>query len=116
MQNMWVRRFGGIPTGSAGALDVSWWRVGHWKMLMTMELIIRSFLIYLVFNGIEARDLISRKDVVDLFGREQSLEWGNMDDIENCVSVVFKKDLFGELFCDGPYLGALRYSSGGKTL
>ncbi|MBT5066395.1 MAG: hypothetical protein HOM64_09060, partial [Proteobacteria bacterium] len=60
---------------------------------------------------LKQRKLISDQDVAELFGHEQSLEWGNMDDIEACLhSIVFQKDLFGKLFGDGPYLGAIRYS------
>ncbi len=104
-----------LTTGSAaGALDVrDWSEVGHWGKITNDYGIDNQDLSCSIsfLMELKQRDLISRKDVVDLFGREQSLEWGNMDDIENCVeSVVFKKDLFGELFCDGPYLGALRYS------
>jgi aldehyde:ferredoxin oxidoreductase len=57
------------------------------------------------------RNEISARDVEELFGRPQRLEWGNMEDIEALVHDISTRDnLFGELFHDGPYWGALRYS------
>ena len=60
---------------------------------------------------LQQRELISAKDVAELFGKSQRLEWGNMEDIESLIrSVVHQENPFGWMFRDGAYWGALRYS------
>ncbi len=57
------------------------------------------------------RQLISPKDIEELFGKPLTLEWGNMDVIEEIVEgVAYQKTLFGQLFRDGAYYGALNFS------
>lgn len=104
-----------LTTGSAaGALDVrDWAEVAHWGKITNDYAIDNQDLSCSIsfLMELRQRDLISDRDVADLFGHDQSLEWGNMDDIEACVeSVVFQKNLFGKIFSDGPYYGAIKYS------
>lgn len=105
-----------LTTGSAaGALDVrDWAEVAHWGKLTNDYGIDNQDLSCSIsfLMELKQRDLISDRDVAELFGHEQPLRWGNMDDIEACVdSIVFRKNPFGEIFNDGPYKGALRYSA-----
>tara|TARA_R110002073_G_scaffold90936_1_gene214398 strand:- start:536 stop:2500 length:1965 start_codon:yes stop_codon:yes gene_type:complete len=104
-----------LTTGSAaGALDVrDWAEVAHWGKITNDYGIDNQDLSCSIsfLMELKQRDLISDDDVADLFGHSQSLEWGNMDDIERLVeSIVFQTNPFGKLFGDGPYKGALRYS------
>ncbi|MCB1749693.1 MAG: hypothetical protein KDK06_21160 [Gammaproteobacteria bacterium] len=104
-----------LTTGSAaGALDVrDWAEVAHWgKVTNDYGIDNQDLSCSIAFMmELKERELITARDVAELFGREQPLRWGNMDDIEACMeSIVFQKDLFGRLFSDGPYHGALRYS------
>ena len=104
-----------LTTGSAaGALDVrDWAEVAHWGKITNDYGIDNQDLSCSIsfLMELKQRDLISDRDVAELFGRDQPLRWGNMDDIEACIdSIVFQKDKFGELFSDGPYYGALKYS------
>jgi aldehyde:ferredoxin oxidoreductase len=104
-----------LTTGSAaGALDVrDWAEVAHWGKITNDYGIDNQDLSCAIsfLMELKQRKLITDQDVAELFGHQQSLEWGNMDDIEACLhSIVFQKDLFGKLFGDGPYLGAIRYS------
>ncbi|MFP6680560.1 MAG: aldehyde ferredoxin oxidoreductase C-terminal domain-containing protein, partial [Gammaproteobacteria bacterium] len=104
-----------LTTGSAaGALDVrDWSEVAHWGKLTNDYGIDNQDLSCSIsfLMELKQRDLISDDDVANLFGCNQSLEWGNMDDIESLVeSIVFQTNSFGKLFGDGPYKGALRYS------
>ncbi len=99
---------------SAGALDVrDWAEIAHWGKV-TNEFGIDnqdlSCSISFVME-LKQRALISEPDIAELFDRDQSLEWGDMDAIEEClVDVACQRNLFGKLFNDGPYWGALRYS------
>jgi aldehyde:ferredoxin oxidoreductase len=104
-----------LTTGSAaGALDVrDWAEVAHWGKITNDYAIDNQDLSCAIsfLMELKQRDLINDRDVAELFGHEQSLEWGNMDDIESCVQdIVFQRNPFGEIFNDGPYKGALRYS------
>jgi len=104
-----------LTTGSAaGALDIrDWAEVAHWGKITNDYGIDNqdlscsiSFVMELHQHG-----LLSERDIGELFGRQQRLEWGNMEDIEALIEdIVFRRNLFGELFNDGPYWGALRYS------
>ena len=104
-----------LTTGSAaGALDIrDWAEVAHWGKITNDYGIDNqdlscsiSFVMELHQHG-----LLSERDIAELFDRPQSLEWGNMEDIEALIEdIVFRRNLFGELFNDGPYWGALRYS------
>ncbi|MEQ8663521.1 MAG: aldehyde ferredoxin oxidoreductase N-terminal domain-containing protein, partial [Gammaproteobacteria bacterium] len=104
-----------LTTGSAaGALDVrDWAEVAHWGKLTNDYGIDNQDLSCSIafLMELRERELISERDVAELFGHEQPLRWGNMEDIEACVdAIVFQKNPFGELFRDGPYHGALKYS------
>ena len=99
---------------SAGALDVrDWAEVAHWGKITNDYGIDNQDLCCSIsfLMELKQREIISDRDVEELFGRQQSLEWGNMEDIETLVEdVVFQKNPFGWLFRDGAYHGALRYS------
>lgn len=104
-----------LTTGSAaGALDLrDWAEVAHWGKITNDYAIDNQDLSCSIsfLMELKQRDLISERDVAELFGHEQSLEWGNMDDVESLVQdIVFRRNQFGEIFNDGPYKGALRYS------
>ena len=104
-----------LTTGSAaGALDVrDWAEVAHWGKLTNDYGIDNQDLSCSIsfLMELKQRELISDDDVANLFGHSQSLEWGNMNDIERLVEdIVFQSNTFGKLFGDGPYKGALRYS------
>ena len=104
-----------LTTGSgAGALDLrDWAEVAHWGKITNDYGIDNQDLSCSIsfIKELKQRDLISDRDVAELFGHEQSLEWGNMEDVEACVeSIVFQSNPFGEMFRDGPYRGALKYS------
>ncbi len=104
-----------LTTGSAaGALDIrDWAEVAHWGKITNDYGIDNqdlscsiSFVMELHQHG-----LLSERDIGELFDRPQGLEWGNMEHIEALIAdIVFRRNLFGELFNDGPYWGALRYS------
>lgn len=99
---------------AAGALDVrDWAEVAHWGKVTNeygMDNQDLSCSISFLME-LKEKDLISDRDVAELFGRPQRLEWGNMEDIEACVhDMATRSNLFAELFNDGPYWGALRYS------
>ncbi len=104
-----------LTTGSAaGALDIrDWAEVAHWGKITNDYGIDNqdlscsiSFVMELHQHG-----LLSERDIGELFDRQQGLEWGNMEHIEALIAdIVFRRNLFGELFNDGPYWGALRYS------
>jgi aldehyde:ferredoxin oxidoreductase len=104
-----------LTTGSAaGALDIrDWAEVAHWGKITNDYGIDNqdlscsiSFVMELHQHG-----LLSERDIGELFDRQQGLEWGNMEHIEELIAdIVFRRNLFGELFNDGPYWGALRYS------
>ncbi|MEM7540338.1 MAG: aldehyde ferredoxin oxidoreductase C-terminal domain-containing protein [Pseudomonadota bacterium] len=104
-----------LTTGSAaGALDLrDWAEVAHWGKVTNDYGIDNqdlscsiSFLMEIKQHG-----LIDERDIEELFDGPQSLEWGSMEDVEDLMdSIVFQKNLFGQLFTDGPYKGALRYS------
>ena len=104
-----------LTTGSAaGALDLrDWSEVAHWGKITNdygIDNQDSSCSISFVME-LEQRGLLSARDKGELFGRDQSLEWGNMEDVETLIEdLVFRRNLFGELFNDGPYHGALRYS------
>ena len=104
-----------LTTGSAaGALDLrDWAEVAHWGKITNDYAIDNQDLSCSIsfLMELKQRELITDRDVAELFDRDQSLEWGNMEDVEACVEdIVFRRNLFGELFNDGPYKGALRYS------
>ena len=104
-----------LTTGSAaGALDLrDWAEVAHWGKITNDYAIDNQDLSCSIsfLMELKQRELISQRDVAELFGRDQSLEWGNMEDVEECVQdIVFRRNQFGEIFNDGPYKGALRYS------
>lgn len=104
-----------LTTGSAaGALDVrDWAEVAHWGKVTNDHGIDNqdlscsiSFVMELNQHG-----LLSARDIGELFGRQQGLEWGNMEHIETLIEdIAHQRNLFGKLFNDGPYWGALRYS------
>lgn len=104
-----------LTTGSAaGALDIrDWAEVAHWGKvtndhgLDNQDLSCSiSFVMELNQHG-----LLSAQDIQELFGRPQGLEWGNMEHIEELIDdIAHRRNLFGDLFNDGPYWGALRYS------
>ena len=61
---------------------------------------------------LKQRELLSDRDVAELFGHAQPLRWGNMEDIETCMeSIVFQSNPFGVMFGDGVYFGALKLSA-----
>ena len=99
---------------AAGALDVrDWSEVAHWGKVTNDYGIDNQDLSCAISFVMELKEknLISERDVEALFGKRQRLEWGNMEDIEALLSNICRRDnLFGELFHDGPYWGALRYS------
>ena len=99
---------------AAGALDLrDWAEVAHWGKITNDYAIDNQDLSCSIsfLMELKQRDLISEREVAELFGHEQSLEWGNMDDVEELVKdIVFQRNTFGEIFNDGPYKGALRYS------
>ncbi len=104
-----------LTTGSAaGALDVrDWAEVAHWgKVTNDFGIDNQDLSCSISFvMELDQRGLLSARDKGELFGRDQKLEWGDMDDIEALVrDIALKQNLFGELFTDGPYWGALRYS------
>ena len=104
-----------LTTGSAaGALDLrDWAEVAHWGKITNDYAIDNQDLSCSIsfLMELKQRNLINDRDVAELFDRDQSLEWGNMEDVEACVQdIVFRRNQFGELFNDGPYKGALRYS------
>ncbi|MEM7466883.1 MAG: aldehyde ferredoxin oxidoreductase C-terminal domain-containing protein [Pseudomonadota bacterium] len=104
-----------LTTGSAaGALDLrDWAEVAHWGKITNDYAIDNQDLSCSIsfLMELKQRNLINDRDVAELFGREQSLEWGNMEDVEACIQdIVFQRNQFGEVFNDGPYKGALRYS------
>lgn len=104
-----------LTTGSAaGALDVrDWAEVAHWGKVTNDHGIDNqdlscsiSFVMELNQHG-----LLSARDIGELFGRQQGLEWGDMEHIETLIEdIAHQRNLFGKLFNDGPYWGALRYS------
>ncbi len=99
---------------AAGALDVrDWAEVAHWGKITNdygMDNQDLSCAISFLME-LKQRELISARDVEELFGKPQRLEWGNMEDIEALIhNVATRNNLFGELFHNGPYWGALRYS------
>lgn len=104
-----------LTTGSAaGALDVrDWAEVAHWGKVTNDHGIDNqdlscsiSFVMELNQHG-----LLTARDIGELFGRPQGLEWGNMEHIETLIEdIAHQRNLFGKLFNDGPYWGALRYS------
>ena len=99
---------------AAGALDVrDWSEVAHWGKVTNEYGIDNQDLSCAIsfLMELKEKNLISERDVEELFGRPQRLEWGNMEDIETLLHHIATRDnLFGELFNDGPYWGALRYS------
>ncbi len=104
-----------LTTGSAaGALDLrDWAEVAHWGKITNDYAIDNQDLSCSIsfLMELKQRELINDRDIADLFGHEQSLEWGNMEDVESLVQdIVFRRNPFGEIFNDGPYKGALRYS------
>ncbi len=104
-----------LTTGSAaGALDIrDWAEVAHWGKVTNDYGIDNQDLSCAISFIMEVHQhgLLSERDIGELFGHAQSLEWGNMEDIETLMAdIVFRRNLFGELFHDGPYWGALRYS------
>ena len=104
-----------LTTGSsAGAMDVrDWAEVAHWGKITNEYGIDNQDLSCSIsfIMELRQRELISDKDVAELFGKSQRLEWGNMEDIESLIrSVVHQENPFGWMFRDGAYWGALRYS------
>jgi aldehyde:ferredoxin oxidoreductase len=104
-----------LTAGSgAGALDLrDWAEVAHWGKITNEYGIDNQDLSCSIsfINELKQRDLISEREVADLFGHEQSLEWSSMEDVEACIeSIVFQSNLFGEMFRDGPYKGGLKLS------
>lgn len=104
-----------LTTGSsAGAMDVrDWAEVAHWGKITNEYGIDNQDLSCSIsfIMELQQRELISAKDVADLFGKSQRLEWGNMEDIESLIrSVVHQENPFGWMFRDGAYWGAMRYS------
>ena len=105
-----------LTTGSAaGALDLrDWAEVAHWGKITNDYGIDNQDLSCAISFIMEVNQhgLLSERDIGELFGRAQSLEWGNMEDVETLMAdIVYRRNLFGELFHDGPYWGALRYSA-----
>ena len=99
---------------AAGAMDVrDWAEVAHWGKITNEYGIDNQDLSCSIsfIMELKQRGLISETDIGELFGKSQRLEWGNMEDIEALVrNIVYQENLFGRLFLDGPYRGALRYS------
>ena len=55
--------------------------------------------------------MISQRDIEELFGKPLTLEWGNIEEIEEIVKgVAHQTTLFGRMFRDGVYYGALDLS------
>ena len=105
-----------LTTGSAaGMLDVrDWAEVAHWGKITNDYAIDNQDLSCSIsfIMELKQRELLSDRDVAELFGRAQPLRWGNMEDIEACIeSVVFQSSPFGVMFSDGPYFGALKLSA-----
>ena len=98
----------------AGAMDIrDWAEVAHWGKITNDYGIDNQDLSCSIgfIMELKQRELISDRDVEELFGKPQSLEWGNIEDIEELVkNVSYQTNPFGWLFRDGAYWGALRYS------
>jgi aldehyde:ferredoxin oxidoreductase len=104
-----------LTTGSgAGALDLrDWSEVAHWGKITNDHGLDNQDLSCSISFIMELaqRELISQKDIEELFGKPMKLEWGNMDVIEEIVEgVAYQTTLFGQLFRDGVYYGALNLS------
>ena len=104
-----------LTTGSAaGMLDVrDWAEVAHWGKITNDYAVDNQDLSCSIsfLMELKQRELLSEREVAELFGHEQSLRWGNMEDIEACMeSIVFQSNPFGVMFGDGPYFGALKLS------
>ncbi len=98
----------------AGALDLrDWAEVAHWGKVTNdygMDNQDLSCSIGFIME-LAQRQLISAKDIEELFGRPLVLEWGNMEVIEEIMQgIACQKTLFGQLFRDGAYWGALAFS------
>ena len=105
-----------LTTGSAaGMLDVrDWAEVAHWGKVTNDYAIDNQDLSCSIsfLMELKQRELLSDRDVAELFGHAQPLRWGNMEDIETCMeSIVFQSNPFGVMFGDGVYFGALKLSA-----
>jgi aldehyde:ferredoxin oxidoreductase len=104
-----------LTTGSgAGAMDLrDWADVAHWGKITNDHGLDNQDLSCSISFIMELaqRELISQKDIEELFGKPIKLEWGNMDVIEEILEgVAYQTTLFGQLFRDGAYYGALNLS------
>jgi aldehyde:ferredoxin oxidoreductase len=98
----------------AGALDLrDWVDVAHWGKITNDHAIDNQDLSCSIgfIMELAQRELISQRDIEELFGKPFKLEWGNMEEIEEIVEGVAQQTtLFGRMFRDGAYYGALALS------
>ncbi len=104
-----------LTTGSgAGALDLrDWADVAHWGKITNDHALDNQDLSCSIsfIQELVQRELISKRDIEELFGKPLNLEWGNMDVIEEIIlGVAHQTTLFGRMFNNGVYYGALALS------
>jgi aldehyde:ferredoxin oxidoreductase len=103
-----------VTAGSAGAMDVRDWadvaHIGRVTNDYGIDIQDASCSISFVME-LWQRGLLSAREVEELFDKPLVLEWGDVDVIEEMLaSLAYQKNLFGRLFRDGAYWGALALS------